>query len=257
MTHLFRRLATVLACCAAMAAGARAESITVVAAADLKFALEEVAAGFRAAHPNDRVEVIYGSSGKFHTQIQNGAPFDLFFSADIAYPRELQRKGLTAGEPTPYAIGRIVLWSRDARLAKLPLKDLGAEKAIRKFAIANPQHAPYGRRAMEALQRQGVWQAIEPRLVLGENIAHAAQFVDTGAAEAGIVALSLVQSPTMAERGAWTLIPAEWHEPLEQAYVVTRHGAGKPLAEAFARHVATPPARTILRRYGFVLPGEQ
>lgn len=256
-TLLLRRLTAALLCCAAMTAGARAESITVAAAADLKFALEEVATAFRAAHPNDKVEVIYGSSGKFHTQIQNGAPFDLFFSADIAYPRELQQKRLTAGEPTLYAIGRIVLWSRDARLAKLPLQDVGAEKAIRKFAIANPQHAPYGRRAMEALKQQGAWPAIEPRLVLGENIAHTAQFVDTGAAEAGIIALSLALSPTMAERGTWTLIPAEWHEPLEQAFVVTRRGAGKPLAENFARYVASPPARVILRRYGFVLPGEQ
>lgn len=254
---LLRRLTAILACCTAMTAGARAEMITVAAAADLKFALEEVTAAFRAAHPDDKIEVIYGSSGKFHTQIRNGAPFDLFFSADIAYPRELQQKGLAAGDPTRYAIGRIVLWSRDARLAKLPLKALATEPAIRKFAIANPQHAPYGRRAMEALRHQDVWQAIEPRLVFGENIAHTAQFVDTGAAEAGIVALSLALSPTMAERGTWTLIPAEWHEPLEQAFIITRHGAGKPLAKALATYVASPPARAILRRYGFILPGDQ
>lgn len=233
-----------------------AETLTIAAAADLKFAMAEVVEQFRAGRPGDRIDVIYGSSGKFFTQIKNGAPFDIYFSADIAYPRELEKKGLTSGSTRPYAFGRLVLWSLKPQLAQTPLKDL-PRAAIRKFAIANPQHAPYGLRAREALQHQGVWAAMEPKLVLGENIAHTAQFIDTGAAEAGVIALALVMSPTMAGKGAWTLIPAEWHAPLEQGYAITRHAADNPLAAAFADHMASEPARVIMRRYGFTLPGEE
>ncbi|MFN3545748.1 MAG: molybdate ABC transporter substrate-binding protein [Thiobacillus sp.] len=239
-----------------LSAPAQAEKLTIAAAADLKFAMSEVVEKFRATRPDDQIEVIYGSSGKFFTQIKNGAPFDMYFSADIAFPRELEKQGLAAGTTHPYAIGRIVLWSLKPDLAQTALKDL-PRAPIRKFAIANPQHAPYGLRAMEALQHQGVWDAMKPKLVMGENIAHTAQFIDTGAAEAGIVALALVLSPTMQGKGAWTLIPAEWHEPLEQGYVITRRAAGNRLAGDFARYMDSEPARVIMRRYGFVLPGEE
>lgn len=235
---------------------AQADKLTIAAAADLKFAMAEVVQAYRASRPGSQIEVIYGSSGKFYTQIKNGAPFDLYFSADIQYPKNLERDGLAAGPTQLYAIGRIVLWSLRPELARTPLKEL-PHAPIRKFAIANPQHAPYGLRAKEALEHQGVWAALQPRLVMGENIAHTAQFVDSGAADAGIIALALVLSPTMKDKGAWTLIPAEWHEPLEQGYVITRRAAGNPLAHDFARFVTTEPARAILRRYGFVLPGEE
>ncbi len=239
-----------------LATPAWAGKLTIAAAADLKFALAEVVDLFRANRPGDRIEVIYGSSGKFFTQIRNGAPFDMYFSADIAFPRELEKHGLAAGATRPYATGRIVLWSLKPELAKTPLKDL-PKAAIRKFAIANPQHAPYGLRGKEALQHQGVWAAMQPKLVLGENIAHTAQFVDTGAAEAGIVALALVLSPTMAGKGAWTLIPDAWHAPLEQGYIITRRAAGNRLATDFAQYMASEPARAVMRRYGFTLPGEE
>lgn len=232
-----------------------AGSLTIAAAADLKFAMAEVVEHFRAERPGDKVEVIYGSSGKFFTQIANDAPFDLYFSADIAYPRQLEEKGLTASETRPYALGRIVLWSLEPELAKTPLRDL-PRAPMRKLAIANPDHAPYGVRAKEALQHQGVWEALEPRLVLGENIAHTAQFVDSGAADAGVVALALVLSPTMAGKGAWTLIPAQWHEPLEQGYVILARARDNPLAHRFADYMGSEPARAVMRRYGFVLPGE-
>lgn len=198
---------------------AQAESL-LIAAADLKYAMTEVVKGFAASRPDDRIEVIYGSSGKFLTQLVNGAPFDIYFSADIGYPRQLEQQGLAAGTTRPYAVGRIVLWSLSAELAQTPLPELPAA-AIRKFAIANPQHAPYGLRAQEALQHAGVWAAMQPKLVLGENIAHTAQFIDSGAAEAGIVALSLVLSPKMKDKGGWTLIPADGHEPLLQGFVIT------------------------------------
>lgn len=240
----------------ALLAPAKAEELTIAAAADLKFAIAEVVENFRVQHPADKVEVIYGSSGKFFTQIINGAPFDLYFSADIAYPRELESKGLATGAAQPYAVGRIVLWSLKPELAKVTLQKL-PQAAISKFAIANPLHAPYGKRAQEALQYAGVWEAMQPKLVLGENIAHTAQFVDSGAAEAGIVALSLVMSPALQGRGAWTLIPAAWHAPLEQGYVILARARANKLAHTFIAHMATEPAREVMRRYGFVLPGEE
>lgn len=239
---------------------ALAESLTIAAAADLKYAMADVVRNYAATRPGDKVEVIYGSSGKFYTQIQNGAPFDMYFSADMAYLKKLEMEGLAAGATRPYAVGRIVLWSLKPALAKTALKDL-PRAAINKFAIANPKHAPYGLRAQEALRNQGVWDAMQPKLVLGENIAHTAQFVDTGAADAGIIALSLVLSPNMKDKGAWTLIPAEWHEPLEQGFAITKRAASNPathlLAQDFARYMASEPARVVMRRYGFVLPGEK
>lgn len=256
MKSPFRSLAAamLLAC---LAFSAKAGELTIAAAADLKYAMAEIADAFRAAHPGDKVEVVYGSSGKFHTQIQNGAPFDLFFSADIAYPKELEKMGLAASITKPYAFGRIVLWSPKPELSKLPLKSLPSSPAIRKFAIANPDHAPYGRRAQEALEHENAWEALKPKLVLGENIAHTAQFVDSGAADVGIVALSLAKSPSLAGKGSWTLIPAEWHQPLEQGYVVTARAKNTPLAKAFAQYMELPAARAVMRRYGFVLPGEE
>lgn len=235
---------------------ALAESLTIAAAADLKYAMAEVVKNFSAHRPNDKIEVIYGSSGKFFTQISNGAPFDMYFSADIEYPRELEKKGLTAGPTRPYAVGRIVLWSLKPELAKTPLKDLPSA-ALRKFAVANPQHAPYGRRAQEAMQHEGVWEAMQPKLVLGENIAHTAQFIDSGAADAGIIALALVLSPNMQGKGAWTLIPDAWHDPLEQGFAITQRAAANRLAKDFAGYMASEPARVVMRRYGFVLPGEK
>lgn len=233
-----------------------AEKLTIAAAADLKYAMAEVVDKFRVTRPNDQIEVIYGSSGKFFTQIQNGAPFDLYFSADIEYPRTLEKDGLAASKTRPYAYGRIVLWSLNPALARTALKDL-PKASIRKFAIANPHHAPYGLRAKEALEHQKVWAMMEPKLVMGENIAHTAQFVDSGAADAGIVALALVLAPNMKDKGAWTLIPDTWHEPLEQGYVITKRAAANPVARAFADYMATEPARAVMRHYGFVLPGEE
>jgi molybdate transport system substrate-binding protein len=249
----WRRAALLLA--GLIANAVDAEGLTIAAAADLRYAMPEVVAGFRAGHPGATVEVVYGSSGKFAAQIANGAPFDLFFSADISYPRALERQGLTSGEVQPYAVGRIVLWSTRPELGRLSLKELPTA-AISKFAIANPDHAPYGKRAQEALEHEGVWMAMAPKLVRGENIAQTAQFIDSGAADAGIVALSLVLAPGMQDRGAWTLIPDAWHAPLEQGYVITRRAQDNLVAAAFAVWISGPDARAVLRRYGFKLPGE-
>ena len=229
------------------------ERITVAAAADLKFALVEIVADFRSARPDDAVEVVYGSSGKFATQIRQGAPFDLYFSADIAYPRALEAEGLALGPTRPYAVGRIVLWSRTRDAGALRLQDL-ADPALGRIAIANPRHAPYGKRAEEALRAAGVWDAVQPRLVQGENIAQTAQFVQTGNAAVGIIALSLALNPALAGQGGYHLIDAVLHAPLEQGFILTRKAEGKALATAFADYIGSAAARAVLVRYGFELP---
>ncbi|MDP1995569.1 MAG: molybdate ABC transporter substrate-binding protein [Gallionella sp.] len=231
------------------------EKITIAAAADLKFALDEIVVLFEKIHPADRVETIYGSSGKFQTQIRQGAPFDLYFSADIAYPRALKEEGFAGSEVQPYALGRIVLWSPSLDAVKMTLADL-ADPAIRKIAIANPKHAPYGKRAKEALRAAGVWEKVEAKLVYGENIAQTAQFVQSGNVEVGIIALSLALSPALAKHGGYALIPDTLHQPLEQGFIITRRATANMLAQAFASFMLGHEARAVMSRYGFVLPAE-
>ncbi|HEY8681921.1 MAG TPA: molybdate ABC transporter substrate-binding protein [Rhodanobacter sp.] len=226
------------------------DSITIAAAADLKFAMDDIVTAFRQAHPDDTVQVSYGSSGQFTTQIQQGAPFDLFFSADIAYPQALAKAGLAASTPKRYATGRIALWSATVDASKLTLQDL-ARPEFDRIAIANPEHAPYGKRAVQALHASGVWDKVQGKLVYGENIAQTAQFVQTGNARIGIIALSLAMNPAFASRGGYALIPASLYEPLEQGFVITRRAAGNPLALAFARFMDSTQAKTILQHYGF------
>ena len=235
---------------------ASADDIRIAAAADLRFAMDEVIGLFKARHPNDRIEVSYGSSGKFQSQIQNGAPYDLFFSADIALPRILVQAGLAGGEVQPYAIGRIVVWRPRLDAPALTLADL-TRPDISRIAIANPKHAPYGMRAVEAMKTAKVWSAVENRLVYGENISQAAQFVQTGNADVGIIALSLAITPEFTATGRYSLIPADQHSPLEQGFVVLKGARDKPLAKAFAEFFKTPGVRSILNRYGFTVPGLQ
>lgn len=232
-----------------------AEKITIAAAADLKFAMDEIVTGFKKSHTGAELDVVYGSSGKFHTQIQQGAPYDLFFSADINYPRELAKKGLAASEVTPYAFGRIVLWSNSLDATKMTLASLTDPK-ITRIAIANPRHAPYGKRAEEALRASGLWDRLQTKFVYGENIAHTAQFVQTGNAQAGIIALSLAVNPELAKKGGYYLIPDKLHNPLEQGFIITRRAATKPIARQFADYMGSRPARSVMSKYGFVLPGE-
>lgn len=233
----------------------RAGEIRIAAAADLKFALEEIVAAFLRAHPADTVETIYGSSGKFHMQIRQGAPFDLFFSADIQYPRLLVREGFAASEVHPYARGRIVLWSATRNAGQMTLADL-AQPSVRKIAIANPRHAPYGKRAEEALRTVGLWDTLKDRLVMGENIAQTAQHLQTGNADVGIIALALALNKELADRGGHALIDDKLHEPLEQGFIVTKRAAGNPLAQRFAEYMGSPEPRRIMVRHGFALPGE-
>ena len=240
-------------------ATAAAQAPAIAAAADLKFALAEIASQFRAATGGE-VRIAYGSSGNFAHQIENGAPFELFLSADEAYVERLAAKGLTRDAGTLYAIGRIVLFvprgstvEPDPQLAGLraALRD----GRIKRFAIANPEHAPYGRAAREALQQADLWQAIRPVLVLGENASQATQFAASGSAEGGIVPLSLARAPEIARLGTSALIPADAHRPLRQRMVLLRDAG--PAAAAFFAWLQTPSARKVFVHYGFVLPGEQ
>ncbi len=244
-----------IVCLLLVSSTVHAEKITIAAAADLKFAMDEIVTGFKKSHTGAELDVVYGSSGKFHTQIQQGAPYDLFFSADINYPRELAKKGLGASEVTPYAFGRIVLWSNSLDATKMTLASLTDPK-ITRIAIANPRHAPYGKRAEEALRDSGLWDKLQPKFVYGENIAHTAQFVQTGNAQLGIIALSLALNPELSKKGGYYLIPDKLHNPLEQGYIITKQGAAKPLAKQFADYMGSKPARSIMTKYGFVLPGE-
>ncbi len=234
---------------------AHAEKITIAAAADLKFAMDEIVTVFKKTNSVDEVGVIYGSSGKFHTQIQQGAPYDLFFSADIGFPRELVKRGFAASEVKPYAFGRIVLWSAGLDATKMTLANL-TDPQITRIAIANPKHAPYGKRAEEALRASGLWEKIEPKLVYGENIAQAAQYAQTGNAQVGIIAISLAINPVLAGKGGYWLIPDKLHAPLEQGFVITKRAEGNALAKRFAAFMGSNPARAVMTKYGFVLPVE-
>ncbi|MGB7650842.1 MAG: molybdate ABC transporter substrate-binding protein [Gallionella sp.] len=229
------------------------EQITLAVAADMKFAMDEIVALFGRSHPGGLVDTVYGSSGKFQTQIRQGAPYDVYFSADSAYPIALQKEGFVAGEVRPYALGRIVLWSQSHKLNRL--SDL-ADPAIRRIAIANPKHAPYGKCAEEALRAAGIWDKVRDRMVYGEDIAQTAQFVQSGNADVGIIALSLAKRVALSGSGGYVLIPDTLHQPLVQAYVITRRAANNQLAQEFSRFMASPEVRVIMIRNGFALLNE-
>lgn len=251
-------LAAVLALALPGFGWAQGAAPNVAAASDLQFALTEIAGAFRRDTRQD-VKLTFGSSGNFRRQIAEGAPFELFLSADEAYVEALAREGRTLDGGVRYAIGRLVLFvptggplKADATLADL--KAAVADGRVKRFAIANPEHAPYGRAAREALRQAGVWEAIVPRLVLGENVSQAAQFAGSGATQGGIFAYSLALAPAVAAKGEAVLLPASMHAPLAQRMVLLK-GAGAT-AQAFARYLQQPAARAVFRRYGFALPDE-
>ncbi|WP_018934628.1 molybdate ABC transporter substrate-binding protein [Thioalkalivibrio sp. ALJ24] len=228
------------------------DTLTIAAASDLRFALDEIIEEYEREHPDDAVRVTYGSSGRMTTQIMNGAPYDVFFSADIAYPQKLRAEGHAVTEPEVYAIGRIVLWSNRMDASELTLEDLTRDD-IRRVAIASPTHAPYGVRAMEALKSAGVWDELQPKIVNGDNIAQTARMVQAGGAEIGVIALSLAEFPDLAEHPHY-LIDDALHEPLTQGFIITRRGEDNATAHRFAGFMGRDTARDIMRRYGFVMP---
>lgn len=240
---------------------ARAQSAvvpTIAAASDLKFAIEEVAAAFEKS-TGHRLRLVFGSSGNFYSQILQGAPFHLFMSADEDFIFKLADAGRTVDRGRLYARGRIGLMVPRGGPVKADggLKDLAAALAdgrLKKFAIASPDHAPYGMRAKEALQHAGLWQRIEPLLVVGENISQAAQFATSGSTQGGIIAYSLALAPQVSRMGDFALIPESWHRPLAQRMVVLR--GAPPAARAFHDYLSTPQAQAIMVKYGFAMPGQ-
>ncbi|MAA94346.1 MULTISPECIES: molybdate ABC transporter substrate-binding protein [unclassified Arsukibacterium] len=228
------------------------DKLMLAAASDLRYALDEVILLFRQQHPTTDIHVVYGSSGKLSTQIRHGAPFDLFFSADSRFPELLYQDGHAVTVPQPYAVGHLVLWSPRQNMSEVELHQL-KNMTFRRLAIAQPAHAPYGQRAKEALQTLGLWAELEPKLVYGENIAQTAQLVQSGGADIGIIALSLAKFPELAKQG-YHLIPTDLHQPLTQAFVVTRHGADNLAAHHFSAFMKNPAALTVMQRFGFELP---
>ena len=229
-----------------------AQEITVAAAADLNYALKEIAQKFE-SQTGKKVQITFGSSGNFFTGIQNGAPYDLFFSADIDYPRKLEAAGLTVpGTLYEYAVGRIVLWVPNE--SKLNLNQglaVLTDPSIRKIAIANPQHAPYGRAAVAALQSTKLYDRVSPKFVMGENISQTAQFVQSGNADIGIIALSLAKGPAMSNAGRYYVIPSDTYPPIEQAAVVLKSAKDQAAARQFLDFVKSHAGAEVLARYGF------
>ncbi len=235
---------------------ARAGELTIAAASDLNFAMKELVAEYEKTMGN-HVKLSLGSSGNFYAQIQNGAPFDLYFSADIGYPRKLEEAGLTvSGSLYRYAVGRIVLWAGAAsRLDVSKGLDVLREPGIRKIAIANPKHAPYGRAAVAAMESFKVYESVKDKLILGENISQAAQFIESGACEIGIIALSLAVAPAMSGKGVYWEIPVEAYPPLEQGAVILKQSKSPEAARRFLEFLQGSQGQDIMRRYGFTLPG--
>lgn len=232
--------------------GLCAQQLTVAAAADLQFALKDLSGRFE-KQTGISVQVTYGSSGNFAAQIESGAPFDLFLSADVRYPERLAQDGLA--EPATlyeYAVGRLVLWVPNG--SKIDLSkglQVLVGPAIRKIAIANPLHAPYGRAAVAALQSAGIYNQVETKFVYGENISQTAQFAESGNAEAGLIALSLAISPAMKTRGRYVEIPQSAYPAIRQAAIIVRASKQKEAASKFLAYLKTDEARTVLRSYGF------
>ena len=229
-----------------------AQSITVAAAADLQFAMQDFATQFQ-KQTGKEVKLIYGSSGNFFQQLQNGAPFDMFFSANLDYPKKLEAVGLTEpGSYYEYAKGKIVVWVPNQSTLDISsgMQAL-LNPSIKKIAVANPQHAPYGQAAVAAMQKDGIYDKVKNKFVLGENISQTTSFVMSGSADVGIVALSLALSPNMRDRGRYVEIPTADYPPIQQACVILRSSRNKETARQFLSFLKTTAAADALKSYGF------
>jgi molybdate transport system substrate-binding protein len=233
--------------------------IQIAAAADLKFALEEIVRQFQTQHPDISARASYGSSGLFYSQILNQAPFDLFYSADLAYPKRLADLGFASEKSLfVYAVGSLVLWVSNSSSIDLDMLGMKALMltTVHHVAIANPKHAPYGRAAEEALRASGIYEAIREKLVHGENVSQAMQFVQSGSAEIGILALSLALAPGVRGQGRFWKIPPDRYSRMEQGGVMLRWARDASATRLFREFVQGSQGRAIMARYGFGLPGE-
>lgn len=233
--------------------------LKIAAAADLLAALKDVAAAFHKSQSDVTLTITHGASGQLFMQLENGAPFDVFLSADMQYPRKLIEQDLAiADSEFLYAHGHLVVWTPRDSVLDIEGKgiDVLLDPAVKKIAIANPEFAPYGRVAQAALKKLDLYDQVQDRLVLGENISQTAQFVESGAADVGIIALSLALAPAMKDKGRFTSVPTDAYPTLEQGGVIMRHCEHPDLAVHFRDFLLGSEGRTILRSYGFELPKE-
>lgn len=237
-----------------LAAGASAQDLKIAAAADLNVAMKKVAAVYQ-KQTGVQLTITYGSSGNFFAEIRNGAPFDVFLSADRSYPETLEGTGKTDQGVTVYALGKLALWVSN-RVAGKPTPNLTilTSAGVGKVAIANPEHAPYGRAAVAAMVHFGVYERVKPKLVMGENVSQAAQFAQSGNVEATMIAWSLAESESMKKLGQYVLVPEESYPPLYQAAVVLRSSQNKQQAHRFVEFLRSPAAQKILLESGFEIP---
>jgi molybdate transport system substrate-binding protein len=233
------------------------QKLTIAAAADLQFALEDLSRQYRAAYPQVQTQIVYGSSGNFYAQIRNGAPFDLFLSADLEYPRQLAQQGLAAPQSLfTYAVGRLAVWvpaQSPLDVARLQMK-VFEDPAVKHVALANPAHAPYGKAAEAALRHSGVYDAIAGKIVLAENVAQTLQFVQSGAADVGVVALSLAVAPAVGSRGRYWEVPLDAYPRMWQGGAILTRAQYSSAANAFRAYLTSAAGRQILQQYGFSLP---
>jgi molybdate transport system substrate-binding protein len=254
--QMMKKLLLWLFLLSAVAGSALADEIAVAAAADLNYAMKDLAARYQQKTGNG-VGLTFGASGNFYSQIQSGAPYDLFFSADADYPKKLADAGkLEATSLRTYALGRLVLWvPSGSKLDPQQLKmDLLLQKTVLKIAIANPEHAPYGRAAIAALDHFGLKSLVSDKFVLGENVSQAAQFVQSGNAQAGLIPLSLAISPAMKASGKYWELPTDSYPEIDQVVGILASSKHKQAAQAFLDFVASPEGTVILQQYGFALP---
>lgn len=250
-----KRITLLLIAVIAIHLSTSAQKVRVAAAADLRYAMDKVVELYTQKNPGTEIQVTYGSSGNAFQQISNGAEYDLYFSADISYPKKLKELGYTISKPRLYAIGYLTLWSNviDLKAGMNAVLD----SKVSKIAIANPEHAPYGKRAEESLKFYKLYDKVKGKLIKGENISQAAQFVTSGNAEIGFIALSLTCAPAMKGKGNYIVIDSKSHSPLKQAYVILKHAQNNKAVFDFARFVASPDARNIFKKFGFRLPSEK
>jgi molybdate transport system substrate-binding protein len=248
-------LAAVLALPALATAGP-GRSVTVAVAANMKPAFEEIAARFQARHPGVEVKASFGASGNFFAQIANGAPFDLFLSADAEYPAKIVEKGLAEGPAFTYAYGKLVVWVPSGTRLDLEGKGLAAlaDPSVQRIAIANPEVAPYGRAARAVLEKAGLYARLKGRIVMGQNVSQTAQFVESGNAQAGFVPLSLAKAPPLSREGRAWPVPASSYQRIEQAGAVLKGAKEAGLARELAAFVSGEGAKDVLERYGYDVP---
>jgi molybdate transport system substrate-binding protein len=254
---IFMKLSTLLLSLSLSAATLFAGEAKIIAAADLVYCFGEMEKVFEKQYPSEKLTFTYGSSGKAMTQISKGAPYDMFFSADMGYIQKLKDSGFIISNPKPYAYGRVGLFAIKGKGIDVS-KGLSilSDSKVSKIAIADPSHAPYGVAAVNVLKSQKKYELVKDKLVLGENVSQAAQFVTSGAAEVGIIPISLGYSDKLKAIGNFNLLPGSWHNNIIQGYGITTMGKNNETAKKFEAFVATPQARTIFKKYGFVLPNE-